>query len=343
MDTEVKSPVDQDLHLLTQWGAPGDRRRTGWAGLLSMLVHVAGIAVVVLFPETLVQPVREAMRQVTPLVEPLSELTQPTPNKGKIQKQFNEQSSIDRSRVQLPPSPPPSSRPAAPRFVPLPPVRAQASPAPGLPEPPRVESGVKLPPAPQLAQIQTPQIQPQENRPKSPFENPSAPAPAAGGPRIAAPNPSVAAAIRGAVRGGGSGGIVVGDGGSGSGGIGEAVNLPPSLGRQGSQLELLSDPLGVDFRPYLIKILAAVRRNWWAVMPEAARYGRRGRVGIQFSIARNGTVPKLVIVSASGTDALDRAAVAGISASNPFPPLPLEYKGDQVRLQFNFAYNTPNQ
>ena len=71
--------------------------------------------------------------------------------------------------------------------------------------------------------------------------------------------------------------------------------------------------------------------------------GRMGRVGIQFSIARNGSVPKLVIVSQSGTDAFDRAAVAGISASNPFPPLPSEFKGDQIRLQFNFAYNIPKR
>ena len=78
-------------------------------------------------------------------------------------------------------------------------------------------------------------------------------------------------------------------------------------------------------------------------MPEAARLGRRGKVGIQFAIARNGNVPKLVIVTNSGTDALDRAAVAGISASNPFPPLPTEFKGDQIRLQFNFAYNMPSR
>ena len=66
-------------------------------------------------------------------------------------------------------------------------------------------------------------------------------------------------------------------------------------------------------------------------------------MGIQFAIARNGSVPKLVIVANSGADALDRAAVAGISASNPFPPLPAEFKGDQIRLQLNFAYNIPKQ
>ena len=104
---------------------------------------------------------------------------------------------------------------------------------------------------------------------------------------------------------------------------------------------MLSDTQGVDFKPYLIRILSSVRRNWFAVMPESARFGRKGRVLIQFAINRDGSVPKLVIASGSGADALDRAAVAGISASNPFPPLPAEFKGNQVRLQFSFRYNVP--
>lgn len=137
---------------------------------------------------------------------------------------------------------------------------------------------------------------------------------------------------------------MVGDlGASGVGGYGSGINLPPSPGAQGSNLQLLSDPQGVDFRPYLIRILAAVRRNWMAVMPESVNLGRRGRVAIQFSIGRDGSVPKLVIAAYSGADALDRAAVAGISASVPFPPLPTEFKGERIVLQFNFAYNMPKQ
>ncbi len=67
--------------------------------------------------------------------------------------------------------------------------------------------------------------------------------------------------------------------------------------------------------------------------------GRRGRVLLQFIIDRGGAVPKLVIAMQSGTEAFDRAAVAGISASVPFPPLPPEFKGGEVRLQFSFTYN----
>jgi TonB family protein len=97
--------------------------------------------------------------------------------------------------------------------------------------------------------------------------------------------------------------------------------------------------LGVDFKPYLTQILARVRKNWFAVIPESARLGSRGVVLLQFIIDRDGQVPKLVIAMPSGTEALDRAAVAGISASVPFPPLPVQFKGKEVRLQFSFKYN----
>jgi TonB family protein len=67
--------------------------------------------------------------------------------------------------------------------------------------------------------------------------------------------------------------------------------------------------------------------------------GNRGIVTVQFIVDRTGQVPKLVIETPSGSEALDRAAVAGISASVPFPPLPPEFKGHEIRLQFAFKYN----
>ncbi|MDE3165694.1 MAG: TonB family protein, partial [Acidobacteriota bacterium] len=82
-----------------------------------------------------------------------------------------------------------------------------------------------------------------------------------------------------------------------------------------------------------------IKRNWFAVMPESVKLGRQGKVGLLFSISRSGTVAKVTWAFQSGSDPLDRAAVAAISASNPFPPLPPEYKGDRIVLQLNFAYN----
>jgi TonB family protein len=206
-----------------------------------------------------------------------------------------------------------------------------------LPEPPKVEAAVKEVPKVELPPAPPPQIQPVET-PKLAFEIPSGPPPAVppGQARVPVPDTSVSGAIRQAARGGSAGGLVVGD-------FGPGINLPPSPGSQGSNMQLLTDPQGVDFRPYLIRILASVKQHWLSVMPESVKLGRSGKVAIQFSISRDGGVPKLVIAEASGADALDRAAVAGISASVPFPQLPAEFKGDRIVLQMNFAYNMPRQ
>jgi TonB family protein len=272
-------------------------------------------------------------------------LTQKDPNKGKINKEFNATDLHPRPRIQVPDAPPSTTRPKALRPAPAPVAAPPPKPAAPIPEPPKVEMALNPPPKlemPPLPVQPPPQIQPEE-KPKSMFENvTSQPVVPPGQRQVAIPSTSVSDAIR--QHGGAGGGVVVGDpGASGAGGYGSGVNLPPSPGSQGSNLQLLSDPLGVDFRPYLTQILATVRRNWMAIIPESVHLGRRGKVAIQFSINRVGGVPKLVIASGSGTDALDRAAVAAISASNPFPPLPTDFKGDRVVLQFNFAYNMPRQ
>jgi TonB family protein len=299
------------------------------------------VAVVTVFslPKGLfVPPPQTAEVRITPLIEPLTELTQTAPTKGKINKEFNATELNPRPRIQIPMGLPSVTMPQAPR-------PAEPRPAPPLPEPPKIEAAVKEVPKVELPQAPPPQIQPVET-PKLAFETPSAPPPPLppGQGRVPVPDTSVSGAVRQAARGGSAGGLVVGDFGlAGPGGFGSGVNLPPSPGSQGSNMQLLTDPQGVDFRPYLIRILASVKQHWQSVMPESVKLGRRGKVAIQFSISRDGGVPKLVIAEFSGADALDRAAVAGISASVPFPPLPAEFKGDRIVLQMNFAYNMPRQ
>jgi TonB family protein len=133
----------------------------------------------------------------------------------------------------------------------------------------------------------------------------------------------------------------VGDSGADQTGLGAGLNLPPSAGLPRSNLELRSDPLGVDFRPYMTQVLAAVRRNWFAVYPEAARLGQRGEVILEFAIAKQGLVTKVIFSTESGLKALDQSAVAAISASNPLPPLPTGFKGDRIVLRMTFMYNMP--
>jgi TonB family protein len=185
---------------------------------------------------------------------------------------------------------------------------------------------------------------PAQEKPKLQLENPRAYMPAPEGPvqigelKLTRGRDSLVEAARNQMTEQGSGRQSVGDG-VGASAIGGYS--APSKGNIGSGVELLSDADGVDFRPYLLQVLNSVRRNWFAVIPESARLGiERGRVAIQFSISRQGDVPKLVIASSSQSQPLDRASVAGVSASLPFPPLPSEFTGDEIRVQLVFLYNT---
>ena len=56
-------------------------------------------------------------------------------------------------------------------------------------------------------------------------------------------------------------------------------------------------------------------------------------------LAKDGKVAGMHYVSGSGDVALDRAAYGGITASNPFPPLPSEFGGQYLGLRFTFYYN----
>jgi TonB family protein len=106
-------------------------------------------------------------------------------------------------------------------------------------------------------------------------------------------------------------------------------------------LDVLSDTMGVDFGPYLKHVVDEVRRNWYNLIPESARAPlvKKGKVSIEFAILKDGRVAGMQYVSGSGDVALDRAAYAGITASNPFPPLPNEFGGQYLALRFHFFYN----
>jgi TonB family protein len=102
--------------------------------------------------------------------------------------------------------------------------------------------------------------------------------------------------------------------------------------------EILSDTRGVDFGPYLAIVVREVKRNWYNLIPESVEF-KKGVVALQFSILKNGQVAGLQYVSPSGDVALDRAAYGGITASDPFPPLPTEFTGPNLTLRFTFFYN----
>jgi TonB family protein len=126
---------------------------------------------------------------------------------------------------------------------------------------------------------------------------------------------------------------------------GSAGDYGLGVGRQkssiASDLDIISDTMGVDFGPYLSRVLHDVRINWYNLIPEVARAPlmKKGKVSIEFAITKNGQVAGMRLVSPSGDISLDRAAMGGITSSNPFPPLPSEFRGEYLALRFHFFYN----
>jgi TonB family protein len=348
-----------ELDLLLDATPALERPPRRWAAIGSLAAHVLLAAAWLAIPE--IQPQRiqassEPQFRMTPLIMPPDLVRKGPGREPSPVKEVNLDALLARQRRDQPVMPAPApARPASPQPAPVtapPPPKIEA-PKIEAPEAQPVEVAKSLPPglgSPSAPPVKPPTTPPAPQQPKLAFETPGASIGPVGGGSAPAeripvpPKTSVDEAARVIARDSGRGGVIVGDAALSGGAIGEALSNSMATPRNLSSLELLNDPEGVDFKPYLIRILSTVKRNWQAVIPESARMGgRRGRVLIQFAINRDGSVPKLVIASTSGADPLDRAAVAGISASNPFPPLPSEFQGQQIRLQFTFVYNQPTR
>jgi TonB family protein len=207
-----------------------------------------------------------------------------------------------------PPQPPQQPSPAVAQN----PGQAQQQPGQGSAPPPPEQN--------QIARLQTPPV----NRPKPSFST-----------SPVSPGSAIEQAARAALANRGGYGGAGGDYGLNQG------RQPAELG----QLDVLSDTMGVDFGPYLARVLHDVRENWYRIIPESARAPmmKKGKVSIEFAIMRNGGVQGMALagggIGSSGDVALDRAAWGGITASSPFPPLPNEFPGQYLALRFHFYYN----
>src|SRR5579863_333094 len=194
----------------------------------------------------------------------------------------------------------------------------QSQPAASAPAPnPSPQPSAPPPPAPpQVAKLQTP---PPALTPKQAFGDSAMTA----GSAI-----EEAARAAAANRGG------YGSGDGGNYGLGSGRKPTAAMG----PLEVLSDMQGVDFSSYLARVLHDVKVNWYEVIPESAVM-KKGKVTIEFAILKDGKVAGMHYVTSSGEIALVRAAYGGITGSNPFQPLPSEFRGQYLLLRFRFYYN----
>ena len=324
--------AEPELHLILELEAEAARWRRRTMFLLSVVLHGVLILLLLFSPNLFrrgaammgirlePRPQREATFLWLPpdLIERLREPPPDTNNLSDKDRRAQGRSPIINPFGQ--------HMPYSPGNTPLPEVPGGA---PQLPPP------TAAPPVPPGGSSAPPP--PEDNKEESRLRLMDVPAPGNGaGPRpqlpLSSPGDAIRQSVQEAARGRARGGLE-GPGDS----MSQFRNLDPNFSTEAPTI--LSDTRGVDFGPYLARVVFNVRRNWYSMIPVAARLGQKGRVVIVFEILKDGSVPELRLVGSSGSDPLDRAAAGAIQASNPFPPLPQEFTGEHLVLQFVFLYN----
>lgn len=90
----------------------------------------------------------------------------------------------------------------------------------------------------------------------------------------------------------------------------------------------------VDFGPYMHELQRRIKMNW---KPPIDNYSKR--IVLLFTLNKNGTLTKSSVLHSSGIPEADKAAMEALQLAAPFKPLPSEYKGESIDIQFTFDYN----
>ena len=220
--------------------------------------------------------------------------------------------------------PPPAPHAEAPRPEPVTP-RAPTRPLPSAPVPNLQPSTAppNLPPAP-AAQPLTPRNPPPVVA-DAPRPQPSRPN-FSGVPQSA--SDSIQQAIHSATRGGGGGGGAVSHTHGGT-----SLGMGPA--------EILSDTQGVNFQPYLRRILQEIYDQWIPLIPEEARPPLRksGVSMIRFTILPDGTIGEMHLDGSTHDNALNKAAWGSITGVGQFPALPSQFHGPNLELRIHYLVN----
>lgn len=215
------------------------------------------------------------------------------------------------------PEPPAQQPPAAPQPVQQQPPPNQA-PQPAAPAPP---------PVVQQSPLQQPRPQQQAALPSAPTPSPSAK------PDFGNPNTSARDMIQQATRaprGGGDGGTIGGN-----------PNGPASQRGMAAGPQILSDTMGVDFNPYLNKIMREIYETWLPLIPEEARppLNKQGETQIRFIINPDGSIGGMALEDSTHDDAINHACWGSITGVNQFPPLPKQFHGPNLELRIRYFTN----
>jgi TonB family protein len=133
------------------------------------------------------------------------------------------------------------------------------------------------------------------------------------------------------------------EGGAESGGSNETPRLAREVHAEAG-IQVIGDTGGVDFGPYLNQeVMPRIQKAWYdEVMTMGVNAAEsKGRVVVEFAIAKDGSVAGLKMKESTNSKALDDAVRDAIDLSIPFAPLPAKFRGKELALRFQCDY-TPD-
>jgi TonB family protein len=88
------------------------------------------------------------------------------------------------------------------------------------------------------------------------------------------------------------------------------------------------------FTSYMANVQNKIRSNWNPPNGDESR-----KVVLVFKVGRDGNILSHSVNESSGDKVMDDAAVEALMKSQPFEPLPKDFSGNSVDIQFSFDYN----
>ncbi len=119
------------------------------------------------------------------------------------------------------------------------------------------------------------------------------------------------------------------------------ANIPVAHQGLNTGVDVLSDTMGVNFGPYLTKILREIKATWLPLIPEEARppLNKQGETLIRFTILPDGRIGAMYLDGSTHDDAINKSAWGSITGVGQFPPLPNEFHGPNLELRIHYLVN----
>lgn len=112
------------------------------------------------------------------------------------------------------------------------------------------------------------------------------------------------------------------------------VPLEPSAPKAVAPAKSSAVASNVDFGPYMRELQRRIKMNW-----DPPKGTENKRVILRFKIAKDGRLLSNSVLKSSGLAKTDKAALEAVRLASPFRPLPPDFKGESIDIQFTFDYN----